>query len=268
MTFRECVTRILHYQPADYVPVVHFGFLDETLRKWQREGHIAGDITRIGVDGSPEQDAFARRLGFDFNWHTLFSPLMALRPPFQSRVVREFPDGSRWVLNGEGVVILHKPGAGSIQPDMDHLLKDRAAWEEHYLPRLRYSEERVLRAPVRVGDRVLPFAEGGLEYLKRGEWETPLGLSCGSLYGWVRNWLTLEGACYLQVDDPALFAEIIDTNAELCYRCVERVLESGARFDFAHFWEDIAFKNGPLISPAVFEQRVGPHYRRITQLCR
>ena len=38
--------------------------------------------------------------------------------------------------------------------------------------------------------------------------------------------------------------------------------------DFAHFWEDICFKNGPLVSPAVFKEKVGPHYKRITDLLR
>jgi hypothetical protein len=43
-------------------------------------------------------------------------------------------------------------------------------------------------------------------------------------------------------------------------------LSSGNSFDFAHFWEDICYKNGPLVSPAVFREYVGPHYRRITGL--
>lgn len=53
---------------------------------------------------------------------------------------------------------------------------------------------------------------------------------------------------------------------DLCYRCAERILAAGARFDFAHFWEDICFKNGPLINPRKFEAKVGPHYKRITDL--
>jgi len=47
---------------------------------------------------------------------------------------------------------------------------------------------------------------------------------------------------------------------------VKYALESGAKFDFGHFWEDICFKNGPLIALAVFAEKVGPHYRRITDL--
>jgi hypothetical protein len=91
-------------------------------------------------------------------------------------------------------------------------------------------------------------------------------LHCGSLYGVIRNWLGLVGSAYLLVDDEPLFDEIIDTVGELCYRCTEAALETGVQFDFAHFWEDISFKSGPLINPAVFRRKVGPHYKRITDL--
>jgi hypothetical protein len=72
----------------------------------------------------------------------------------------------------------------------------------------------------------------------------------------------------LLVDDEPLFDEIIDTVGELCYRCTKTALEAGASFDFAHFWEDISFKSGPLVNPVVFREKVGPHYRRITGLVR
>jgi uroporphyrinogen decarboxylase len=69
------------------------------------------------------------------------------------------------------------------------------------------------------------------------------------------------------VDDPDLLIEIIDTVGNLCYQCTKSTLEQvGAPFDFAHFWEDISFKSGPLISPRYFRKYVGPHYQRITEL--
>jgi hypothetical protein len=82
----------------------------------------------------------------------------------------------------------------------------------------------------------------------------------------IRNWLGLVGSAYLLVDDEPLFDEIINTVGELCYRCTQTALGTGAQFDFAHFWEDISFKSGPLINPAVFREKVGPHYQRITDL--
>ena len=74
------------------------------------------------------------------------------------------------------------------------------------------------------------------------------------------------GVSYLYADDEDLYTEIIDTVGELCYRLAERVLQTGIQFDFGHFWEDICFKNGPLVIPQVFREKVGPHYKRITEL--
>lgn len=31
-------------------------------------------------------------------------------------------------------------------------------------------------------------------------------------------------------------------------------------------WEDICFKTGPLVAPDVFREKVGPHYKRVTDL--
>lgn len=70
----------------------------------------------------------------------------------------------------------------------------------------------------------------------------------------------------MQVDDEDLYAEIINTCAEVCYKVVEKILTFGVAFDYAHFWEDICFKNGPLVHPNVFARYVGPHYKRITDL--
>ena len=266
MTDRERTLAVLNYEPYDRLPVVHFGFLAETLTKWAQEGHITQEDVRGYADGNALDVAICRKLGFDFDYHTLLAPNAGLLPGFESRVVEEFPDGSRHVMTGQGVIVLSVPGAGSIQPDVDHLLKDRKAWEELYKPKLQYSPDRVDNARIRVGDDMLAFDNGGREFLCRDDREHLVGLRCGSLYGCIRNWLTLEGSCYMLVDDEPLLDDIIETNADLQYECTKAALESGAKFDYAHFWEDICFKNGPLISPHVFAEKIGPHYRRITKL--
>jgi uroporphyrinogen decarboxylase len=70
----------------------------------------------------------------------------------------------------------------------------------------------------------------------------------------------------MMVDDEPLLDEIIATVGDLCFRCTEYALSQGAHFDYGHFWEDICFKNGPLIAPEMFSRKIGPHYRRITDL--
>ena len=258
---RQRVDALLHYRPYDRLPLVHFSFWGETVNKWAAEGHLTAAQLATGGRG------IGKRLGFDFDWlDGTFSPATGLRPLFQARDLETLPDGTTKVLNPWGVVVLQKAGTSGIPAEVDHLLKDRKSWEELYLPKLQWSEQRVTDAMVRLRDVPLPFDKGGRELLLDEDREAYFGLHCGSLFGEIRNWLGLENACYLQVDDEPLFDEIVNTVGNLCYRCTETALASGARFDFAHFWEDICFKNGPLIAPAVFEAKIGPHYRRITDL--
>jgi uroporphyrinogen decarboxylase len=89
----------------------------------------------------------------------------------------------------------------------------------------------------------------------------------------VREVIGIVGISYLALDDEKLYREIIDIVADVCYRNTKFALEyvaenrPGFQFDFAHFWEDICFKTGPLVNPTVFREVCGPHYRRITDLC-
>jgi len=270
MTNRERALAILRYQPYDRLPIVHFGFWKETLMKWSMEGHLSEEDARAWSHGTPADVRISAKLGFEMNWYSVLHLDHFLRPAFEAKVIREFADGTQHVLNDCGAVVVQRPGATSIQAEIDHLLKDRASWEEHYKWRLAWTEGRVTHSQVRDNDRVRPYIDGGLALLKSEPVtrDYVYGLHCGSLFGNVRNILGVEGACYLLADDEALFDEIIEAVAELCYRNVEYALKAGARFDFAHFWEDICFRNGPLISPKVFRKKVGPHYRRLTEMVR
>jgi hypothetical protein len=268
MNHRQRALAILNYQDYDRLPVVHFGYWTETLEKWAREGHISEEEAKGWTDGNVHDVTIAEKLGFDFNWNSCVGVNSSLWPFFDEEVIEELPDGSQKFFNGEGVIVVRKPGAGSIPAEVDHLLKTRADWEEHYKHRLQFNEERILSAEVRMQGEMRRFDEGGAEFLREGERDYPLGIFCGSLFGVIRNIVGVVGVSYMMAEDPELYDEIIDTVGELCYRCTENMLDSGAKFDFAHFWEDICFKNGPLVIPSVFDEKVGPHYKRITDLCR
>ena len=257
MTHRDRVLACLHYEEYDRLPLIHFGFWPETLAKWCREGHIPEPWAANWADGNAADRDITRALGFDGNWVTQAHPLTNLLPAFEPEVLNVLPDGSRRERNANGVVVLVNDDAVSIPMELDHLLVDRASWERHYLPRLQYTEARVAAAstpPAASASHARPDA--------------PVGLFCGSLFGVVRNWLGLTGVSYLYADDEALYDEIIDTVADLAWRCTRDLLATGMRIDFGHFWEDICFRSGPLVVPRVFAAKVGPHYRRITGLLR
>lgn len=249
MTNRERTMAVLNYESYDRMPIVHFGYWPETLDKWANEGHITREEADTWHDGSASDKTIAKKLGFDFNWQPSYLPSTGLNPQFESKVLEELPDGSKKILTGKGLIVLEKEGAGSIPADVGRLLHERKDWEELYLPRLQFSADRVNKTALAAMD------DGG-----------PVCIHCGSLFGEIRNWMGVEGISYLYADDEDLYEEIINTVGELCYRVTENALATGIRFDYAHFWEDICFKTGPLVIPAVFEELVAPHYRRITDL--
>jgi len=269
MNNRERFLAVMNYRQYDRLPLVHFGFWKETLQKWAEEGHISSLWAREWSDGNLADRKIGELLGFDFNYFCCVGSNCALSPGFETIVLKELPDGSSHVMNSEGVIELHSPGAGSIPAEIEHTLIDRKSWEEHYLHRYQWSEQRVTDAMVMTGpERFIRWDDGGLEFLRRDERNFPLGFYCGSLYGHFRNVVGVVNSSYMQIDDPELYGDILQTIADICYRNLEYALGQGARFDYIHFWEDICFKNGPLVEPSVFAEYCGPHYRRIADLAR
>jgi hypothetical protein len=266
MTNRERLAAVLRYRRADRMPVVHFGFWGETLEKWAAEGHISAEEARQASDGNAVETRITAALGFDLNYQSMFYTNCSLDPGFETKVVAELPDGSRHVRNGLGVVIVQKPGAGAIPSEISHLLTSRAGWVEHYAHRMVWKPVRVDGATVNVdAEPGIPFEPAGRARLAAPR-DNPVGLHCGGVWGPMRDIVGLENLSYLLADDPGLVEEIVDTLGMLGARNAERALATEAVYDFGHFWEDICFKGGPLVSPATFRAVAGPRYRRITDI--
>ena len=257
MTTRERCLNILHYKDADRMPAVHFGYWKELLNEWAEQGHISKELAKGAIkDGSKAQRELDKIIGWDCNWHTLERPTIKLNPYFEKKTLEILPDGSHRVQSPLGVIEKIKPGIVSIPSEDDYLLKDREAFEEFYLPKMQFTPDRV-----------------NLDYFKsfndNRDMENPIGLYVGSVLGEIRDIATVMGMSYLLYDeDEDLFADIIDAYADMQYKCTEAVLSTGAKFDFAHYWEDICFKNGPLISPEIFDELCAKHYKKRNELCR
>jgi len=260
MNFRERFAAIMHYKPYDRMPVVSLGYWDETLEKWVREGHLKPEEIAGYTAGSAMEGMISRKLGFDDTFlHFLIdksSPLWQLYPPFEERILDIMPNGHQKKLTEYGVIEIHSPGSQSIHATEGSLLKDRKSWEERYKPRLIFSEDR--------------FDQDALRRYEETDKERdyPLGLFCGSLFGQIRNMLTLEGCSYMMADEPELFEEICQMVTELNFRIADYLLKTNITFDFATFWEDICFNYGPLVHPQFYDEHIGPNYKRITDLVR
>lgn len=255
MTNRERAMNILHFQPVDRLPAVHFGYWGELLGEWAAQGKIPKELAQNNYDGSQTERELDRLIGWDFNWYRTVGSNNGLMPGFEYKVLEVLPDGTRRIQNGDGMIEKIKPGIASIPSEDDYLLKNREAFETLYKPKMQYAPERVNLEYYRHFNETRPT-------------DVPVGLHLGSVLGNIRNMTSVLGMSYLMYDeDEELFADIVDTYADMQYRCAEAILETGAKFDFAHYWEDICFKNGPLIAPDIFDEICGKHYKKRNDLC-
>ena len=256
MTNRERTLNLLHYKPVDRMPAVHFGYWKELLIEWAEQGKISMDLARSQGDGNAADRELDRLIGWDFNWQHMVGSHNGLKPGFEHKVLETLPDGTQRIQNGAGLIERVRPGVVSIPAEDDYLLKDRAAFEELYKPKMQFDPSRV-----------------NLEFYKTfnetRDYDAPIGLHLGSVLGEIRSMVSVIGMSYLIYDeDEELFADIVDAYAEMQYQCVKTILETGAKFDFAHYWEDICFNSGSLISPQIFEELCAKHYKKRNDLCR
>ncbi|HOQ28242.1 MAG TPA: uroporphyrinogen decarboxylase family protein, partial [Armatimonadota bacterium] len=115
-----------------------------------------------------------------------------------------------------------------------------------------------------------PARKVDVEALKKAHPPTrdyPLGVHCGSLIGKIRDMLTFEGLAYATYDYPDMVEDMVETACVLVEDFLDQVLGE-IDFDFASGWEDICFKNGPLITVEFFERVVVPRYKRISKRLR
>jgi uroporphyrinogen decarboxylase len=90
----------------------------------------------------------------------------------------------------------------------------------------------------------------------------PAGVNCGSMIGKIRDMLTFEGVAYATYDYPDMLEDMVETACVLVEDFLDQVLPH-IRFDYASGWEDICFKNGPIVSLDFFTNVVVPRYKRI-----
>jgi hypothetical protein len=267
MKQKDNAMAILHYENYSSLPIVHFGFWSETLQKWAAEGHISQDDADNWGDCSDADIRIGKALGFDYNWSQTFGPFYRLDPPFERKILEEDSEGNLKVLNIDGVIVMEKRDVVSIPSEVDHYFKGRREWEGDFKERLLFNKKRIDQALVPAGDHTRKLDEDGWDYLRQnGNRTRPLGLFAGSLIGFIRDFVGVENLSYLTIDDPELLEEIVEHVANLSYNTIKYILEKGAKFEYLHFWEDVCFKNGPLIHPHFFRDVVGPQYKRITNL--
>jgi hypothetical protein len=236
MNSRERFLATARYGARDRLFHTEMGPYPETLARWRREGlPLDSDWVYFG--------------GYDRMEYAPLNPHLC--PAFEYETLEE--DTHYEVYRDHDGVVKKKlkdAPPPAMPQYLEYPLRDRAQWPEF---RRRLNPDSPARFPVH-------WESIRRQYRDR---DFPLGVNSGSLYGWLRNWMGIEGISLALYDDRAFVEQAAEELADSLLAFLDKALE-GIDYDYAVFWEDMAYKTGSLIDPRLYRQLFAPHYRRIT----
>jgi uroporphyrinogen decarboxylase len=237
----------MHFQTIDRGVHWEFGYWVQTIERWHEEG-LPKEITSHEGRGSVEA-----YFGVDPKRYVPIS--IYLDPPFSDPVrVLEEKENSRVVEHPDGMIA--EEGKGSVVSIPKYIkmpISGRDDWK-------RFKDRLDPYSPARERD----WAAIGE---KTRQSQVPVGVDFGSFFGWIRDWVGFEQLALMMYDDPELVEEMVETLTEVKLVQLEACLRE-CQLDFASGWEDICFRGGPMISPAMFRDIVGPPVKRVCDLLR
>ena len=236
MTDRQRFNNQMHYRPVDRCFNMEFGYWEENFKLWRI-------FVANGITTNEQADVF-----FNFDTIKVVGGSIWMRPAFEYKVIRETAT-TRIIQNDDGLLAeVPKDGHDTIP----HYVKSSIAGPDDWK---RVKAERF----------GLDGRKVNVEAVKKAHppsRDYPLGVHCGSMIGKIRDVLTFEGLAYACYDYPAMVEDMVETACQLVEHFLDQVL-GRVDFDFATGWEDICFKNGPIVSVDFFKRVVVPRYKRI-----
>jgi uroporphyrinogen-III decarboxylase len=227
------------------------GFWNETLARWHGEG--LPETVAEGIFTAPPYFGFDTMIWLPIAVNSTSDP--GFMPTFDAAPIEET---DTYVISrdpGGKVVKTLKDGRSTIPQYLDHPVK---TLEDFEALKWRLDPETPGRF-TDVLDIMITMAEN-----------TPDNYTCivlCGLFGTYRNLMGLEGFSIAVKRDPALLHAIARQWVRM-HTVLIKKLADRTRCDWIYFWEDMAYKNGPLISPKAFREFMTPYYREVIDHCR
>ena len=239
MTDRQRFINQMHYKPVDRCFNMEFGYWEENFEQWPI-------FTENNITTNEQADIF-------FNFDTIkYIDCCWTNPLFEQKIIKETKT-HKIIMNVDGLFAeVPKDGHNTIPRFIKSSIVKPGDWERVKAERFRRDD------PMRIID---------VEALKKNhppDRDYPLGVSCGSMIGRIRDVLTFEGLAYATFDYPDMVEDMVETSCLLIEDFLDQVLGE-IDFDYASGWEDICFKSGPIVSVDFFKSVVVPRYKRISK---
>ncbi len=240
MTDRQRFNAQMHYKPFDRCFNMEFGYWEENYHQWPL-------FVENGITNEGQANIF-----FNFDKRVELWGMTWMNPPFEEKVISE-TETTRTIINGDGLIAeVPKSGKSSIPHFSKSSITTPDDWKKVKAERFRLDD------PARKVDVAALIKKHPTDR------SYPLGVGCGSMIGKVRDMLTFEGLAYACYDYPAMVEDMVEMSCQIVEQWLDQVL-GVLDFDYACGWEDICFKNGPIVSPQFFRDVVMPRYKRISE---
>ena len=247
MNGRERYLATAAFKPVDRTFLLPPWPWGATLSRWHGEG-LPRDVSLAEHFQTDAEGGFPLAMQGPYGPH--------LHPPLERKVLSQ-TDDYLVVRDEEGnVVRLFRDDPMRSMPEwIEYPMKSRDDWERVIKPRL----EAKIPGRHPHGPELERLVA---EYRRR---DYPLGLWCGSFYGWPRSFMGVERISTVFYDEPALVHEMCDHIADFVIETITPILRR-VKFDLAYIWEDMAAKTGPLCSPATYREFMLQPLRRVTEV--
>ena len=278
MNSRKRFLATMAFEPLDRGLLWEMGYMADAVRRWYAEGlpgknEIPDDVgsteSVVGPGGQfvvrsgfKEVSSYvinhdiSRHLGFDKGTMWRVPVRLWVWPPFETKVIE---DRGETVVeqNTSGGVYEQSKGKKGLPRMLRGPVQNRDDWER--VKAERFQPDFEARIPADWGEFVRSVRERDYPLIIGG---IPSGMhsSLLHLFGEVQYF-------YALYDQRDLMEEILDYLVDFWIELYGKALEQ-VDVDAAFVFEDMCFRSGPLISPALFRDMMLPRYKRLTGFLR
>ena len=235
MKHREAFRAMMNFERPERLCQFEGGYWPETIERWRAEG------LPEGVE--PWEDCGIA--------HYFRPPINnGLFPLFKRQVIEE-DEGSTVVRTENGITCRESKIGTRFPQFLKHPVSNRDDFEA-------IKERLDPTTPGRYPESWDEWAASAADF--------PHILCVGrrenGFFGWLRELMGLEGLLFAYVEQPDFIHEICRYHVSFLQGLYERALQD-VEFDFVFMWEDMSYKNGPLISPDFVRIFMLPYYREM-----
>jgi len=267
-TPRERFNAAIHFRKPDVLPWVE-NVYDETILQWLKQGLPPEEITVIEWEMGRGGTALANMptvkgfnpysyLGCQWLYGCLLQVDVGPIPRYKQRLLSE-TDRHREFLTETGARARRsKTGRYawySMPMFVDFPVKDRETWYEY---RKRLDPEDPRRYPKdwdpEAYARAFETYEAGNTMLR-----------FNGFYGFGAELMGIPTFNVMFYKDPELMHDMIEYWEYFVLETIRTAVETlKDRIDVVYWWEDMADRHGPCVSPKLFKEFFLPHYKRVT----